>query len=157
MVPVMAGRGGKREGSGRKRGVKTAATIEKERIAAEIALRTQADARVNGVPLAKEVLDQFMQLFAGLAANFQPWPESRGVNPNYNENSFRFYAEAAVNTAHKLAPFQSPTFKAVQISAPPDLQPRSGDDAREVKGKVIDLKDPVAMQKAYLRMLAARK
>jgi hypothetical protein len=64
--------------------------------------------------LAKEVLDQFMVLFAGMAAFYQPRPaSSMQQNPNANESKFDKYAKLAVECAKDLAPYQSPTFRSV--------------------------------------------
>lgn len=133
-------------------GTKNRSTIEKERIAAEIAARTVADARINDKPLAKEVLDNFMQLFAGLAAHHQPWPSSQGKNPNEDESKFRYYASMAVSTADRLAPFQSPTFKSIELRTPPPAPRVPGDDA-----KVIDINDPKVVQRQYLALVKSSK
>lgn len=114
----------KTPGSGRPPGGKNKATIARDLIAAEIAAKTVADARVQNRKLAKEVLEEFMHLFAGLAARHQPLP--RGITNtdpkrDPDEGLFDRYAVLAVDCARKLAPYQSPTFQAIMIAPPPDV------------------------------------
>lgn len=109
---------GERRG-GRAKGTKNKAILERDRIAAEIAARTVADARVAGKKLAKDVLEDFMLLFAGMAAHHQPAPPTGAPNAYANEEKFNEYAQLAVSCAHKLAPYQSPTFQAIMIAPPP--------------------------------------
>lgn len=110
---------------GKAKGSKHKATIQRELIAAEIAARTVADAKINNKPLAKEVLDQFMHVFAGMAATFQPLPPGAQPKPGHtpNEDKFEKWAVLAVKTARDLAQFQSPTFKAIAITPPPETNP----------------------------------
>ena len=149
----MAGRCGSRKGErrgGRQLGTRNKASLEKERIAAEIAARTMADARVAGKKLAKEVLEEFMFLFAGMAAHYQPTPPHLPQqNVNASETKFLQYAELAVTAAKSLAPYQSPTFKAVQVSSGPiDPPTQPGDNA-----KVINLKDAKKISRVYVDMV----
>jgi hypothetical protein len=110
-------RGGYRPNAGRKKGVPTKATLQK----ALIAERTVADARMSGRKLAKEILDDFMQLFAGMAAHHQPTPpQAAQPNPNANEDKFEKWARLAVETAKSLANYQSPTFRAIVVAPPPE-------------------------------------
>lgn len=105
-------RGGYRPNAGRGKGVLNKATIEREKLAQRILAEQQGK---PGKKLAREVLDDFMQLFTGLAAYHQPLPD--GVLPAANQKpdpvKFMEYAKAAVDVAGQLAPFQSPKFKAV--------------------------------------------
>lgn len=109
----MAGkRGGYRPNAGRGKGVLNKATIEREKLAQRILAEQQGK---PGKKLAREVLDDFMHLFTGLAAMHQPLPE--GVVPMQGQKpdpiKFMEYAKAAVDVAGQLAPYQSPRFKAV--------------------------------------------
>src|SRR5262249_43413537 len=78
---LFMGRGakpGERRG-GRLKGSRNKATIER----ALIAERVANEAKMAGKKLAKEVLDQFMVLFAGMAAYYQPKPvPGMQQNPN---------------------------------------------------------------------------
>ena len=58
-----------------------------------------------------------MTLFAGMAARFQPHPDN---NKGGDEEKFDKYAALAVDCAHKLAPYQSPTFRALVVAPAPD-------------------------------------
>lgn len=113
---------GTNRGGGRPKGKKNRGTIEKERLAAEIAAKTVMDARAAGKKLAKEVLEEFMFLFAGMAATYQPLPPGTiapaGRQPD--DAKFNEYAKLAVHCAQKLAPYQSPTFQAIMVAPAPD-------------------------------------
>ena len=84
----------------------------------------EAADRVN--PLGREVLNTFMRIYMGRAAFFQPRPQLgedgrvvRDTNPNSNEGLFNQYAARAVETAAKLAPYQSPQYRAIFVAPPP--------------------------------------
>lgn len=145
---------GERRG-GRARGTPNKLTIKKQREAAEIASRAITDARESGKPLAKEVLDQFMQLFAGMAAHYQPLPDGVSIVPpgrNPNPDLFHRYADLAIDCAHKLAPYQSPTFKAIALQTTA-VTPEQPVEARQ-SAQVIDLStDVVAAQARYMRLI----
>lgn len=116
---------------GRPKGRKNQATLEREeaarvdlvrqdeikRLKAEGAKQEIAIAAASGYKLAKEVLSDFMQLFAGMAASAQPWPPEMGKNPNEDPAKFKEYAVLAVTAAKDLAPFQSPRYSAMMIGA----------------------------------------
>ena len=136
-----------RKTGGRRRGTPNKATIERALIAA----RTVADTRAEGKKLAKEVLQEFMELFAGMAAYYQPTPAHLPPNPNENEPQFLRYAGLAVECAKAVAPFQSPTFKAIAVVPPPPPPP----EPATIDGKVIRLDDPVAVGNIYRRMVTA--
>jgi uncharacterized protein (DUF1800 family) len=69
--------------------------------------------------LAKEVLEEFMLLFGGMAVHYQPHQQTvtevinqetgetreRNANKNADEGRFRYYATLAVDCAEKLAPY----------------------------------------------------
>jgi hypothetical protein len=82
------------------RGTPNKATTERALIAA----RTVAEARVAGRKLAKEVLEDFMLLFAGMAAHFQIAPPGAAPNPDADEGKFWRCSEIAIDCAAKLAP-----------------------------------------------------
>jgi len=109
---------------GRPPGIPNKATLQRVARAEQEML----DAKAAGRKLAKDVLDDFMQLFAGMAAHYQPRPNRQGIepNPNQSEPLFEKYAKLAVEAAKHLAPYQSPTFRAIMIAPPPDASTRRG-------------------------------
>jgi hypothetical protein len=118
-------RGGAKPGErrgGRQKGTPNRATVQKQLIAAQIAERTVADARTAGRKLAKEVLENFMFGFADLAEHYKPTPEVERPNPHADEDKFAQYAELAIDCAKALAPYQSPTFRAVVVA--PAVEPK---------------------------------
>src|SRR5258708_9486706 len=133
------------------RGSKKRSTIEKERQAELIAERTVMDARASGEKRAKDVLEDFMNVFASMAAHHQPAPP--GHLPNQNEDKAEFYrnAEFAIDCAAKLASYQSPTFKAIMVAPPPPPPPAPP----TIDGEVVRIDDPVVLGNIYRRMVTA--
>lgn len=131
---------------------RTSEAMEIARIEAENAMAPP----VPGQPrkkLGKDVLEEFMMLFAGMAATYQPLPDGvamPGRKPD--EAKFLKYAELTVTTAKALADYQSPKFRAIYVAASPDQNngPRgilpAGDN-------VLQLNDPIAMARVYQRMV----
>lgn len=110
---------GERRG-GRQRGTPNKATRERAILAEQIL----TEQRKRGKKLAREVLSDFMELFAGMAAAYQPIapgmensPLPAGRRPD--EERFLIYAKLAVDTAKELAAYESPKLKAVGISQTP--------------------------------------
>lgn len=103
---------------GRVKGTPNHATVEK-------ALKAQREleaAKASGKKLAKEVLEDFMHLFAGIATTHQPFPPSRQQNPHYNEDLFEKYAKLTVDTAAQAAKYQSPQYRAIMVSPAPQSE-----------------------------------
>jgi hypothetical protein len=71
---------------------------------------------------ALDVLRELMGLAVGLAAFHQPRPVDAGLNPNYNEQAFRYYAEFAKDCAKAIAAYEAPKLQAVAVAAPPPEQ-----------------------------------
>lgn len=127
-------------------------------IKGEAAERVLAAATASGKKLAVEVLDDFMGLFAGMAAYYQPLPGGGEVPPGRHpdENKFEKYARLTIKIAGELAPYQSSTFRAILApAAPQQTNPRDlkrrftllvfdnerpqkvADDAKVIEGKVV--------------------
>ena len=87
---------------GRQKGTRNKATIE----CALMAARGTAEANATGQRLAKEVLEDFMRLFADMAAT-----------ADRNTEQFEKWARLAIETAKALAPFQSPRYSTVAVAA----------------------------------------
>lgn len=142
---------------GRKSGVKNKRTLEK---IAE-ASREAGDARRAGRKFAKEVLDELMVTAMSFAAREQrrivkdegPVDPSTGVPANKADAATyeRFWKamECAGTFARALAPFQHPTFKAIQVLPPPPEIPLP----KTIDGKVVRLDDPVAVARIYQQMI----
>lgn len=120
-------RGGARKGAGAPRGKRgpNKATIER----AALAERLLEQDATRHVKLGKESLAEFRDLFAGLAAGFQPEPAIAGAAltrtdltkwaGTSSEPMFEKYAKLACACAEKLAEYQSPKMGRVQVVAPP--------------------------------------
>lgn len=132
--------------AGRQKGTPNKTTTER----AELARLQNEESRRRGVKLGKDVLEEFMLLFGGIAASYQPLPVGAASPPGHvvDEEKFLTYARLTVDTAKALAEFQSPKFRAIMVTAPaPDPPPRV------IDGNVTQLKDPVAMARVYQQMV----
>lgn len=138
---------------GRKAGVPNKSTIERTLRAEHEMLR----ARETGKKLAKDVLDEFMMLFAGMAAHHQPIPEGQPIPAGRqpNEDKFEKWARLAVETAADLAKYQSPTYRAIAVTLPPALP--AVPEQKTIEGKVVDLPiDAMSGSRLYQRMVNGR-
>lgn len=97
---------------------------------ARAAMQEIANAKAKQVPLAKDALATFLGIFMSRAGYYNTKginPDTKkDINPNANEDKFNFYAGKAVEVAKALAPYQSPTYRAVIVTPPPatDSAPR---------------------------------
>lgn len=100
---------GERRG-GRKKGTPNRRTVEK-------ALKYERDmqlAEANKKPLATEVLEKMMFAFAAMVPQYQQG------SATYDADQFERWGKNTIDAAHKLAPYQSPTFRAIVVAPPPD-------------------------------------
>ena len=133
---------------GRQKNSRNKKTLERQ------ILQTIEDEVKEGRParlMAKEVLDQFMNYFAGLASYYQPGTAAQ-PNSNADETKFEKYAGLAKGFADSLVGYQSPKYKAVLMALHPEANPdkKAGDDA-----KIIDLKDANAAMRVYRNIVKA--
>jgi len=89
----------------------------------KIAERITAQASMVGRTLAKEVLDELIALFAAAARSYCPTELGGTGDRKVSEAKFERYARLAIECATKLAPYQSPTFRAIVVSAAADQKP----------------------------------
>jgi len=120
-----------RKTGGRQKGVRNKATIEREKRAQIERERLEAIAKLEAeganavvavgatreIKLAKDVLEDFMRLYAGMAAAVQPLPAGAVAPPGHKPDpvAFREWADRAVETAKALVPYQSPRLSAVMV------------------------------------------
>jgi hypothetical protein len=143
---------------GRPKGARGLATIERERVAAEIAQRTVMEAQTEGKKLGKDVIEEYMLLFRGMSAVFQPTPADleagRPVeNQHANEEKFVHYARLACGQAGELAKYQSPTYKSIPIPDP--YVSRKIKTIDQYGNNAIDMKDPNVVARIYRSMMTA--
>lgn len=136
----MAVKKGERIG-GRQKGTPNKATMERL-LRAERATR---DAKAAGRKIAKDVLDDFMTLFAGAAAYYQPKAGNEGVA---DETKFLSYATLAIDCAKALAPFQSPTFRSITLQ-PADPEATTEPLAPQLKRA----KTPAEISRVYAQLM----
>lgn len=110
--------GGARKGAGKRKGQFDRATLEAELAAAQHQLVEMTKKRQAGRKLAIDVLDDVMHLSMGLAAKHQPLEANELAGPGRvpDDAKFHTYLELTIETAGKLAAFQSAKFKSTTIS-----------------------------------------
>jgi hypothetical protein len=103
-------RGGPRPNSGRKKGSrnKRSIGIAERMVAAAAASTGSAALQLIGKKLARDVLEDFMLKFTQMAET------------ETNLAKFERYARFAVHCAQSLAPYQSPTLRAVMVAPQPE-------------------------------------
>jgi len=115
---------GRKKTGGRKAGVRNKTT--QRRI--DAAERTILLAKAGGKRLAREVLEDFVELFSAIALTHQPALPGAERNPNYDEKKFEKFARLAVETATALASYQTPKLKAVLVGPELGQRPSNGDE-----------------------------
>jgi hypothetical protein len=116
-------------GAGRKPGTPN------KRAAAHLleAKRAVAEARARGHKLAKEVADEFMNIFARLALEVRPVTEwdlqcGRKPNPRADIDKFKELSEILRQWVALLLPYQSARFQSIRV----DVGELGGEDMEEV-------------------------
>jgi hypothetical protein len=124
---------GERRG-GRPKGGKNRATLERAVVAERIMNETQ----MAGRKLGKEVLEEFMILYSGLAGAFQPKSAAdiEAWSNSSKEAKFEKYSKLAMKAAHDLAEYQSPKLAAIHVAAPPP--PAEGPRIRKFTLSIFD-------------------
>src|SRR5262245_14991047 len=85
-----------------------------------IAERAWQDIGMSKRKLAKDVIEDFMQVFCKVARLYEP---KEGVRPSTKlAAEYERWAKNAVDAAKALAPYQSPTMKAIVVAPMPDQQ-----------------------------------
>lgn len=160
-------RPGERRG-GREKGTRNKATVERlerERIAEQIAAAAGhpgagaavAKAMETNRPLAKTELEDVIPILKSIMAHFMNptivAAKSGAPVSKAEWDHVRTWIELFVDVCTKLAPFQSPTYRAMLVSMTPGEAPaRPGDDA-----KVIKMLNPVDVSREYQRIVRGKK
>ena len=142
---------------GRKPGTRNRETLERLAEAEADVRRAKADGR----QLAKDVLEEFMLMFKDMAERHAPSGRAQGAKPD--EIRFEKYARLAIQCAQTLAPYQSPTFKAIMVTPPPEkdepvraITLRIFDhDGREISNRDDKEIDPIEAMRTYRKIVAA--
>jgi hypothetical protein len=122
-------RGGKRPNSGRPPGAKNKRNREREHRQLQVAARHKGEDMPD---LAKEVIEQFMQIAVQYAKAYALTEADLGFSESeatqnkrdWKHNQFKGWARLAVAWAADLAPYQSPTYRAISISTKDDRKDR---------------------------------
>lgn len=88
---------GRKKTGGRKAGVRNKTT--QRRI--DAAERAIVLAEAGGKRLAREVLEDFLELFSAIALTHRPAPPGAERNPNYDEKRFEKFARLDVGTGRR--------------------------------------------------------
>lgn len=124
------------------------ATVDDREEQAEAAKELIGEVLKQNRRLAKHVLHDFMVLFQERAMGSLAQNEG-GTGTVTKMEDFKEWAKLACTCAEKLAPYQSPTFKAVSISAPPPIPP-AGDNPNNVTQMPLDSN---SLARMYQRMI----
>jgi hypothetical protein len=113
---------GRQKGTGNKRAANNLLEVK----------RAVAEARAGGHKLAKEVADEFMNIFAKLALEVRPvteWETQHGRKPNPKANleQFKELAEICRGWVQVLLPYQAARFQSIRVEVG-----ELGEDAEEV-------------------------
>ena len=122
---------GRKKTGGRKAGVPNKTT--QRRI--DAAERAIVLAKAGGKRLAREVLEDFLELFSAIALTHQPALPGAERNLNYDEKKFEKFARLAVDTATALASYQTPKLKAVLVG--PELGQRQSNGEERLSGEEL--------------------
>jgi hypothetical protein len=142
---------------GRAKGTMNKATrerLEAERIA-EQARKEVDDAYNRNKKLGKDMLEQYMMAFHGIAAIHQnniaqAVSAGQEIAPA-DLAGFKEWGKLVVDTADKLADYQSPRFKAIAVVAPPPSA--NGTELKRGDDNIYRLDDPVMISKVYANLI----
>lgn len=152
------GQVGKKTG-GRAKGTPNKATIERELEAA----RALDKSRALGRPLARDRLDELLDVALGAMQRHQPVTKEMvdraraAGNANVKESKgdwdgFGDWWDRAAFAAKALAPYQSATYKAIAVQMAPIAEP-----ARAPADNVRQIDDSNAVSRVYLRVMKGGK
>lgn len=128
--------GGRRPGSGRKKGGKNKATIIRETKQAEVI----AAAIDSGKPLAIEVMQKMMEFAEGAVAAFRPTLDAdlkagRPMNPDGSKKEFGEWFDRWIKVTEGLAKYQSAPIKSMDAPTP---APKAGEARRRFTLRVFE-------------------
>ena len=115
---------GRKKTGGRKAGVRNKTT--QRRI--DAAERAIVLAKAGAKRLARDVLEDFLELFSAIALTHQPDLPGAERNPNYDEKKFEKFARLAVETAVAVVGYQTPKLKAVLVGPELGQRPSNGEE-----------------------------
>lgn len=146
-------RGGRRPNAGRKRG-----SLNRRSIGlAERMVGVGTTSSPSPVPpqpqskaLARDILEDFMLRYADMALYHQPRPADQPPNPHADEEKFHRCARLALRFASALAPYQSPTLRAIVVAPPPTNE--NSEAAKFFEDRKTPI-DPIEATRMYRRML----
>ena len=146
MRSFVARNSNKNGGKGRTAGTPNKVTVE----AAELARISNEQAQARGVKLGKDMLEDYMMKFHDVAATYQG-RIAKALRTKKNPRAadvaaFKDWGGLVVSTAKELAKYQSPTFRAIAVVAPP---PGSEKPAMVSGDNVITIKDAQALARVY--------
>jgi hypothetical protein len=89
-----------------------------------------------------------------MATHYRPRPPGEQPNPHADEERFWKFAKFAIHCASVLAPYQSPTFRAI-VAPPPPEPDRCDSDKRFGLGEQGGPVDPAEATRIYRRIVTA--
>lgn len=150
---------GERRG-GRAKGVpnkKTREQRELQRIAAEQARDEVRKSHKPGKKLGKDLIEDYMMAFHGMAAmhqnNIASALQGGGSPAKADLDGFKEWGSMVVDAARRLAPFQSPTFKAIAVVAPPPGTNVTPNGELPPGTEVHHIRDPQVIARVYAEIV----
>ena len=118
---------------GRKKGSKNKITLERQMRSVQVAARHQGK-EGEAPQLGKDVIDYFMAIATRYAKAYEPSDNDLSYSPDpavqdmrdWKRNQFKGWARLAVSWAADLAPYQSPTYRAISISHKDEIEEDRG-------------------------------
>lgn len=111
-------RGGRQKGT---RNRKTLEALEREQTRAQVIAELRAEDKAverESLTRSKDSMEKLLPVVFGYTAYFQPtFPGMAAQNPTGNEGQFLLYFRLFLDLARTLAPYQSPTFRAIDMRA----------------------------------------
>ena len=139
---------------GRTTGTLNKATLERAKLAEQVIHR----ASMTGEKLAKEQLADIVVAFVDMAKIANPLlglREMPAKRPKINKDEFERWGTLAMNAAKELAKYQSPQFRAIQVSTPGNQTEQPAGGMKQIEGNVVPLNDPVGAARLYRRIVTA--
>lgn len=143
-------RGGRSKGRLNK---KTIATLEREDIKRQVLdeiRKANAAESEAAKHRAKDVMEEFLPIVRGIAAYYHPTFEGMPQqNLHGNEAKFMEWFPVLLDLAKALAPFQSPTFKAIAVHMP--TEPIPAEKTIDADGNITKIGNPARVYEMMVK------
>lgn len=152
------GSGGPRPNSGRKRGTRNKKTILREQRAEREVAAIIEKHRAGEIVLGKDVLARMMQFAEGTTGLLRPTSQREAIagkerNPDGDWTRFGEWFDRWFHCARELAKYQSPTFRAIAVSAPEEQAQQGTTIDAALEDELSDGEGAARAGATYLRLV----